>query len=152
MISSVTYQSATWGELPNRLEAGTPNMAGAIGLGAAIDWLSQLDFAAIKRHEEDLLNLACDLAHDLDGMQVIGNAAKKVGVLSFNLKDIHAADVGFLLDKQNIAIRTGDHCAQPLMQRLGVSGTARASFSLYNTREEVEQLFVALGKAKMMLA
>lgn len=152
MISTVTYQQAVWGDLPNRLEAGTPNMAGAIGLGAAIKWLSEIDLAAAREYEIDLLKYATSLAKKVEGLSIVGDNDHRVGVLSFNLDGIHSADIGFLLDKQNIAIRTGDHCAQPLMQRLGVSGTARASFSLYNTHQEIDKFFQALEKAKMMLA
>lgn len=152
MISTVTYQDATWGALPNRLEAGTPNLAGAIGLAAALKWLSALDRTSIHAYEAELLDYAVEKALSTDGLTLVGAAPNKIGVLSFNLDGIHSADVGFVLDKQQIAIRTGDHCAQPLMARLGVSGTARASFALYNTKEEIDQLFVALEKAKMMLA
>ncbi|MEE2024889.1 aminotransferase class V-fold PLP-dependent enzyme [Alkalimonas mucilaginosa] len=152
MIAQVTYHSATWGELPNRLEAGTPNIAGVIGLAAAIDWLTQFDVSAIQAHERALLAYATTLATDFEGIQLVGTAADKIGVFSFVLQGSHPADVGFLLDKQGIAIRTGSHCAQPLMQRLGLPGTARASFSVYNTLEEVDALFRALKKTQRMLA
>lgn len=151
MISVVTYDSATWGELPNRLEAGTPNIAGAVGLGAAIDWFNSLDLEAIKAHEKLLMQKAVELSSSVDGLIIKGNARDKIGVFSFIIEGTHPADIGFLLDKQGIAIRTGDHCAQPLMNRLGVPGTARASFSIYNTVEDVEALFKALQKVKMML-
>ncbi|SEA45435.1 aminotransferase class V-fold PLP-dependent enzyme [Alkalimonas amylolytica] len=152
MIAQVTYQSSTWGELPNRLEAGTPNIAGVIGLAAAIDWFNRLDLTAVQTHERRLLDYATEQAHGFDGLQIVGTAADKIGVFSFLLEGSHPADVGFLLDKQGIAIRTGSHCAQPLMQRLGVPGTARASFSVYNTLQEVDALFIALKKARQMLA
>ncbi len=152
MISDVTYQSATWGVLPNRLEAGTPNIAGAIGLGAAVDWFATLDMPAVQAHEQQLLQSATEQAHALEGLRIIGTAPNKVGVLSFLLAGAHPADVGFILDRQGVAIRTGDNCAQPLMKRFGIPGTARASFSIYNTLEEVDKLFSALKKAKMMLA
>jgi len=152
MIAQVTYESSTWGELPNRLEAGTPNIAGAIGLGAAINWFTSLDLSAVQAHEQALMARALKQAQAFNGLQVIGNAPNKIGVLSFILHGSHPADVGFILDRQGIAIRTGDHCAQPLMRRLNVSGTARASFSLYNTFEEVDALFIALKKAQNMLA
>lgn len=152
MIATVTYESATWGALPNRLEAGTPNIAGAIGLAAAIDWFQRLDPQAVQAHEKQLLHYATEQALAFDGLKVIGTAPDKIGVLSFVLEGCHPADVGFILDKQGVAIRTGDHCAQPLMRRLGVPGTARASFSLYNTLEEVDSLFKALRKAQTMLA
>ena len=152
MIKDVSYHEATWGELPNRLEAGTPNIAGAIGLGAAVDWFKNLDMAALHNHEQALLSYATEQALALDGMRLIGTAPNKVGVLSFLLDGAHPADVGFILDRQGVAIRTGDNCAQPLMKRFGIPGTARASFSIYNTLEEVDSLFAALKKAKMMLA
>ncbi len=152
MIQDVTYHEATWGVLPNRLEAGTPNIAGAIGLGAAVDWFAALNMQDIQAHEQRLLGYATEQANALEGMRLIGTAPNKVGVLSFLLEGAHPADVGFILDKQGVAIRTGDNCAQPLMKRLGIPGTARASFSIYNTTEEVDVLFKALNKAKMMLA
>ncbi|UAA40545.1 SufS family cysteine desulfurase [Paraneptunicella aestuarii] len=151
MISIVTYQDATWGELPNRLEAGTPHIAGAIGFGAAVEWFSALDLAAVQAHEQALMTSATEQAMAFDGLTIIGKAKHKAGVLSFNLDGSHPADVGFLLDKQGIAIRTGDHCAQPLMNRLNVPGTARASFSIYNTLDEVDMLFAGLKKVQMML-
>ena len=152
MIASVTYTSATWGKLPNRLEAGTPNIAGAIGMAAAIDWFQQLDMQAVQAHEQALLNRALELAKQVPGMRIVGNAENKIGILSFVIENTHPADIGFLLDRQGIAIRTGDHCAQPLMDRLQVPGTARASFTIYNTLEEVDALFEGLKKASMMLA
>ncbi|MCK7460380.1 aminotransferase class V-fold PLP-dependent enzyme [Idiomarina aminovorans] len=152
MIATVSYQDATWGELPNRLEAGTPNIAGAIGLAAAIDWLQQFDAADILAHEQALLAKATKLAEQTDGLTIVGHADNKIGVLSFILDGAHPADIGFLLDKQGIAIRTGDHCAQPLMKRLKVPGTARASFTIYNTLDEVDKLFEGINKARLMLA
>ena len=152
MIAKVTYQSSTWGELPNRLEAGTPNIAGAVGLGAAIDWFTSLDLSAVQAHEQALMASALRQAQAFEGLTIIGNAPNKLGVLSFTLQGSHPADIGFLMDRQGIAIRTGDHCAQPLMRRLNLPGTARASFSVYNTLEEVNALFIALKKVQSMLA
>lgn len=152
MIAKVTYESSTWGELPNRLEAGTPNIAGAIGLAAAIDWFTSLDLSAVQAHEQALMASALKQAQAFEGLKIIGNAPNKIGVLSFILQGSHPADIGFLLDRQGIAIRTGDHCAQPLMRRLNLPGTARASFSVYNTLEEVDALFIALKKVQSMLA
>lgn len=151
MIANVTYETATWGELPNRLEAGTPNIAGAIGLAAAVEWFSQLDLHAVQHHEHALLKHATEQAHNFDGLTIVGNAPEKVAVLSFVLQGCHSADIGFLLDQQGIAIRSGDHCAQPLMRRLALPGTARASFSIYNTIEEVDAFFIALKKVQQML-
>ncbi len=152
MIADVEYQSTTFGVLPNRLEAGTPNIAGAIGMAAAIEWFSGLDQQAIQTHEQALLARANELAADMPGMRLIGTAKNKVGIMSFLLSGAHPADIGFILDRQGIAIRTGDNCAQPLMKRLKIPGTARASFSIYNTIEEVEAFFKALKKAQTMLA
>ncbi|MCC5856390.1 MAG: SufS family cysteine desulfurase [Idiomarina sp.] len=152
MIATVSYQDATWGALPNRLEAGTPNIAGAIGIAAAVTWFQQLNVADVQAHEQALLQAAVERGATFEGLKLIGNAPNKIGVYSFNLTGAHPADLGFLLDRQGIAIRTGDHCAQPLMDRLGVPGTARASFSIYNTLDEVELLFRGLEKARDMLA
>jgi len=152
MISDVEYHTSTWGALPNRLEAGTPNIAGAIGLGAAIDWFLQQDIAALQQHEAQLIASAMEQGAAFDGMRLVGTAKNKIGVMSFLLDNAHPGDIGFILDRQGVAIRTGDNCAQPLMKRLGIGGTARASFSIYNTLEEVDALFAALRKAKSMLA
>lgn len=152
MIASVSYQDAQWNELPYRFEAGTPDIAGAIALGAAINWFRELDCDAVQAHEHALLVRASEYAQAMQGLTIIGQAPRKVGVLSFVLERGHPADVGFLLDRQGIAIRTGHHCAEPLMGRLKVPGTARASFALYNTLEEVDQLFKALAKVQTMLS
>lgn len=152
MIADVTYQDATWGELPNRLEAGTPNIAGATGLAAAVNWFSALDTHAVQAHEKALLASAHEQAEAFDGMRIVGTAPAKMGVMSFILDGIHPADVGYILDQQGVAIRTGDNCAQPLMKKFNIPGTARASFSIYNTLDEVDVLFSALRKAHMMLA
>jgi len=152
MISEVRYESSTWGELPNRLEAGTPNIAGAIGLAAGIEWFTRLDLNAVQAHEQALMASALEQAQAFEGLKIIGNAPDRISVLSFILQGSHPADVGFLLDRQGIAIRTGNHCAQPLMRRLDLPGTARASFSVYNTLEEVDALFIALKKVQSMLA
>ncbi len=152
MISEVSYQDARWNVLPYRLEAGTPHIAGAIGLGEAIRWFSQLDLKAVADHENALIRRATDLAQAFEGLTIVGSAPDKTGVLSFVMSEGHPADIGFLLDRQGIAIRTGHHCAEPLMNRLGVPGTARASFSIYNTLDEVDALFEGLKKVRMMLA
>ncbi|SBS28869.1 putative cysteine desulfurase [Marinomonas aquimarina] len=152
MISVVTLQDATWNVLPYRLEAGTPNVGDAIAMGEAIRWFSSFDYAEVAAHEKALMARATELAKEFDGLRMIGEAEDKVGAFSFVLDQGHPADIGFLLDRQGIAIRTGDHCAQPLMARFGVPGTARMSFSIYTTIEEVEQFFKALKKVYMMLA
>ncbi|CUS49154.1 MAG: bifunctional cysteine desulfurase / selenocysteine lyase SufS [Idiomarinaceae bacterium HL-53] len=151
MIATVSYESATWGPLPNRLEAGTPNIAGAIGLAAAIRWFQQFDVNDVQAYEAELMAYACEQGAKIQGLRLVGNAPSKVGVYSFVLNGVHPADIGFILDRQGVAIRTGDHCAQPLMARLGVPGTARASFTIYNTKQEVDVFFQALKKAQTML-
>ena len=152
MIATVSYQTSTWNTLPYRFEAGTPNVADVIAFGEAIRWFSSLDLAAVQAHENALMQRATEQAEAFEGLTIVGNAAQKVGVLSFVMDAGHPADIGFILDRQGIAIRTGDHCAQPLMQFFNVPGTARASFAIYNTLDEVDALFVALRKVKAMLA
>ena len=152
MISTVTLEEATWNVLPYRFEAGTPNVGDAIAMGEAIRWFSALDQEAVAAHEKALLDHATTLAEAFEGLTIIGTAKDKIGVLSFIMDLGHPADIGFLLDRQGIAVRTGDHCAQPLMARFNVPGTARASFSIYNTLEEIDALFVALKKVRTMLA
>jgi len=152
MIASVTYHSATWNVLPYRFEAGTPNIAGCIALGAAVTWLAEQDIQALQAHESQLLVRAEQLAAAMEGLTVIGRAQQKVGVLSFVMDCGHPADIGFLLDRQGIAIRAGNHCAEPLMGRMNVPGTARASFSIYNSLDEVDALFAGLEKVQHMLA
>lgn len=152
MISEVSYQDANWNTLPYRLEAGTPNIAGAIGFGAAVNWYRALDLKAVLAHEKKVLAYASQLANDFNGLTIIGTAQQKVPVLSFVMDRGHPADIGFILDRQGVAIRTGHHCAEPLMNRLNIPGTARASFALYNTYEEVDVLFSALNKVKQMLS
>ena len=151
MISSVSYQDAEWNQLPYKFEAGTPNIAGAIGLATALDWFASLDREAVIAHETQLLACATDWISSLKGIRLVGTAAQKAAVLSFEAERGHPADIGFLLDKQGIAIRTGHHCAEPLMQRLGVPGTARASFAIYNTLDDVERLAKGLEKVLEML-
>ena len=152
MISEVSYQDATWNTLPYRLEAGTPNIAGAIAFGAAVNWFTKLDVKGILAHEEKVFSYATAQAEAFNGLTNIGQASHKVPVLSFIMDRGHPADIGFILDRQGVAIRTGHHCAQPLMERLNVPGTARASFAMYNTCEEVDILFSSLEKVKQMLA
>ena len=151
MIEVVTFEKSTWNQLPYKFEAGTPNIAGAIGLGAAINWLNGQDRAALEAHENALLAYATEQANAFDGLKIIGTAASKVSVLSFLLDGGHPADVGMLLDKQGVAVRTGHHCTMPLMDSLGIPGTVRASFSIYNTLDEVDRLFAALEKVKTFL-
>jgi len=150
MIETVSFEGTTWNTLPFKFEAGTPNIAGVIGLGAAIDYLSALDRGAAAAHELSLLQYTLELAQDIEGLQRIGNPREAVGIYSFLLEGCHPSDVGMLLDQQGIAVRTGHHCAQPLMTHFGIPGTARASYSIYNTREDVDALFEGIRKAKAL--
>jgi len=152
MISSVTFEKTTYNKLPHKFEAGTPHVAGAIGLAAAIEYVSRLGMENIATYEHDLLTYATDVVSQIPGIRLIGTAREKAGVLSFVLDPIHPHDIGTILDQQGIAIRTGHHCAQPVMQRFGVPATARASLGLYNTRAEVDALAAGLQKVKEVFA
>jgi len=151
MIESVSFAGTTYGKLPYKFEAGTPDIAGVIGLAAAIDYLSALDREGAARHEDALLAVAQEKAQAEPGLKLVGTAKDKVGVLGFNLEGAHPSDLGMLLDQQGVAVRTGHHCAQPIMDQYGIPGTVRASFSIYNTFEDVERLFAALAKARTLL-
>ena len=144
MIRSVTFEKTTYNILPYKFEAGTPNIAGAIGLGAAIDYIGSLGIDAIEAHENDLLAYATERLSAIPGLRVIGTAAEKAAVLSFTLEGVHPHDVGTVLDREGVAVRTGHHCAQPVMDFFRVPATSRASFGLYNTRAEVDVLFAGL--------
>ena len=147
MIRTVTFEKTTYNALPYKFEAGTQNITGAVGLGAAIDYLSGIDFAEVAQHEADLLQYATERLSELPGIRLIGTAAAKAGVVSFTLGDIHAHDLGTVVDMEGVAIRTGHHCAMPVMEHFGVPATARASFALYNNRGDVDQLVVGLNQA-----
>lgn len=151
MIETVSFAGTTFNRLPFKFEPGTPNVAGVVGLGAAVRFLQSLDRQAVAEHEQAVLDYAVDRAHDYEGLRLIGDADQRAGVLSFVLDAGHPSDIGMLLDQQGIAVRTGNHCAMPIMDRYGVPGTVRASFALYNTREEVDALFNGLDKAKTFL-
>lgn len=140
MIKSVTFAETTYNELPHKFEAGTPNIAGVAGLGAAIDYVSEIGYEYIHRHEKDLLQYATETLSSIDSLRIIGTAAKKAAVISFILENVHPHDVGTILDRKGIAVRTGHHCTQPVMERFNVPATARASFAFYNTKEEVDCL------------
>ncbi len=140
MIASVTFEKTTYNRLPHRFEAGTPHIAGVIGLGAALDYLESIDRDGCMAHEDDVLAYATRTIAALPRVRLVGTARRKTGVLSFVIDGVHPHDIGTILDRQGIAIRAGHHCTQPLMDRLGVPATARASFALYNTREEVDAL------------
>jgi len=152
MISSVTFEKTTYNKLPYKFEAGTPHMAGAIGLGAAIEYVNGLGMDNIAAHEHKLLAYATETVSAIPGIRLIGTAKEKAGVLSFLLDSIHPHDIGTILDQEGIAIRTGHHCAQPVMQRFGIAATARASFALYNTREEVDALVEGIQKVREVFA
>jgi cysteine desulfurase/selenocysteine lyase len=151
MIKTVTFQQSTWNELPYKFEAGTPNIAGAIGLAAAIDYINSIDRVGAIAHEQRLTNYCSALANSMDDIRIYGTAENKTAIFSFLMGDAHPSDVGTLLNQQGIAVRTGHHCTMPLMNELGISGTVRASFSMYNTEEEVAKLFAALTKVRTFL-
>jgi cysteine desulfurase/selenocysteine lyase len=152
MISSVTFEKTIYNKLPYKFEAGTPHIAGGIGLGCAIEYLNGVGIESVERHEHGLLEYATQAVTEIPGLRVVGTAAEKAGVLSFVMEGIHPHDIGTILDQQGIAIRTGHHCAQPVMQRFGIPATARASFALYNTREEVDALVSGLRKVREVFA
>jgi cysteine desulfurase/selenocysteine lyase len=151
MIEKVTFEKTTYNTLPHKFEAGTPNIVGGIGLGAAVDFVQQFDESEIAAHEADLLNYATEQLSQIDGMNFVGTAAHKACVISFNLDGAHPFDVGTILDQLGIAVRTGHHCTQPLMDFYKIPGTARASFALYNNREDVDKLVAGVRKAADML-
>ncbi len=148
MIEEVTFEGSTWAAVPHKFEAGTPHIVGAIGLGAAIDYVEGVGLDAIARHEHALLERATALLGELPGLRIVGTAARKSAIVSFVIEDIHPHDIGTILDRQGIAVRAGHHCAMPLMMRFGLSGTARASFAMYNTLDDAERL--AAGVRKVM--
>jgi cysteine desulfurase/selenocysteine lyase len=143
----VSFDGTLYNGLPYKFEAGTPNITGAVALGAAIDYLSRLDFHAVAAHEQALLAYATEQVLTFPGARIVGTAAHKAGVLSFVLDGIHAHDLGTIVDQEGVAIRTGHHCAMPVMTRFGVAATARASFALYNNREDVDRLVAGLAQA-----
>jgi cysteine desulfurase / selenocysteine lyase len=151
MIKSVTFEKTIYNDLPYKFEAGTPNIGGGIGLGAAIDYLNELNMDAIRQFEHELLVYATERILTVPGVRIIGTAKEKAGVLSFVMEGIHPHDIGTILDVEGVAIRTGHHCAQPVMKRFGVPATARASFAFYNTKEEVDAFIKALYKVQEVL-
>jgi cysteine desulfurase/selenocysteine lyase len=152
MILSVTFEKSTYNELPYKFEAGTPHIAGAIGLGEAIDYLGGFPFDALAEHEHDLLTYSEGALSSIPGLRIIGTAEQKTGVHSFTIEGVHPHDIGTILDHEGVAIRTGHHCAQPVMQRFGVPATARASFAIYNTREDVDRLVEGLSVVRKMMS
>lgn len=151
MIKSVTFAKTIYNDLPHKFEAGTPNIEGTIGLGAAIDYMNQIDMAGVAAFEHDLLDYATKAINRVPGVRLIGTAKEKAAVLSFIIEGIHPHDIGTILDNEGIAVRTGHHCAQPVMQRFGVTATVRASFAFYNTKEEVDTFIAALQTVREVL-
>ena len=150
MILSVSFEETLYNELPSRFEAGTPNIAGGVGLGAAVEYLTELGMSSVVEHEQKLLAYGHEKLSRIKGLRVIGTAAEKVGVLSFVLDGVHAHDVGTILDNYAVAIRTGHHCAQPVVERMGVPATARASLGLYNDESDIDALVDAILRVKEM--
>ena len=151
MIREVSFTKSTFNDLPFKFEAGTPNIAGAVGLGAAIDYLNALDFDQIRAHEQFLLTYATQQLSKIEGLRIVGEAANKAPVISFVLETIHPHDIGTILDHQGIAVRAGHHCAMPLMERFGLMATVRASFAFYNTMAEVDRLTEGLLEVRRIL-
>ena len=152
MISSVTFEKTTYNEIPYKFEAGTPHIAGAIGLGAAIKYLTGLGFDQVALHERELLAYATDALQQIPGLKLIGTAPEKASILSFVMEGIHPHDIGTIVDREGVAIRTGHHCTQPVMDRFGIPATARASLAMYNTRNDIDALVVALEQVRRVLA
>ena len=152
MISDVTFEKTTYADLPHKFEAGTPNISGAIAFGYALDYLNNIGLDNIKKYEDYLLEYATNKLKEIDGMIIYGDTTNKTSVISFNIEGLHAYDIGSILDKFGIAVRTGQHCAQPIMDYFKISGTVRASFSFINTIEEIDELIKAITFAKQMLS
>ena len=152
MISDVTFEKTTYADLPHKFEAGTPNICGGIAFGEAINYMNAIGFDKISVYENKLLEYATEKLLSIDGLKIYGTSKNKTSVISFNIDGIHAYDLGTIIDKLGIAIRTGQHCAQPIMDFYGISGTARASFAFYNTFDEIDQFIVAIKKAITMLS
>lgn len=151
MIKSVTFEKTTYNELPHKFEAGTPNISAGVGFGAAIDYLNEVNWDLVSKHEKELLEYATHSISQIDGIRIIGTSESKVGVLSFVHEKAHHYDIGTILDQLGVAIRTGHHCTEPLMNRFKVTGTARASFAFYNTKQEVDVFIHALKRALTMI-
>lgn len=152
MIATVTFEKTTYADLPHKFEAGTPNICGGIAFGAALDYMNSVGFENIAAYEQELLQYATEELLKIEGLRIYGTSEEKTSVISFNIKDIHPYDIGTIIDKLGIAVRTGHHCAQPVMDFFGIPGTVRASFSFYNTREEIDTLVAAVKRAQIMLS
>ncbi len=151
MIKSVSFEKTIYNDLPHKFEAGTPNIAGGIALGAAVDYMNVIGIQNIEKYEHDLLEYATEKMTHIEGLRIIGTASKKAAVISFVVDGTHPYDIGTLLDQMGVAVRTGHHCTEPLMKRFDIPGTARASFAFYNTREEIDYLVECLNRALNML-
>jgi cysteine desulfurase/selenocysteine lyase len=151
MILSVSFEETTWNEVPFKFEAGTPNIAGTIGLGQAVTWIQEIGYDEIVKHEQELLAYGREVLLAIDGVDLIGASKQNAGVIAFTLKGVHPHDVGTILDSGGVAIRTGNHCAEPLMRRFGLAATCRASLSIYNTREDIDCLGVGVQEAMRIL-
>lgn len=151
MIAEVTFEKTTYADLPHKFEAGTPNICGGIAFGAALDYMNNIGFDAIAQYEDELLQYATEQLLTIDGLKIYGTAAHKTSVISFNIEGAHPYDIGTIVDKLGIAVRTGHHCAQPIMDFYKIPGTVRASFSFYNTKEEVDKLVAGVKRARNML-
>jgi cysteine desulfurase/selenocysteine lyase len=151
MISHVSFEKTSFNEIPAKFEAGTPNIAGAIGLGISVDYLNQLDFEMLHQHEKELLDYATEKLLKIDGLEIIGQAKNKAAVISFIIKGLNVMDLGIMLDTMGVAVRTGQHCTEPLMDRFCIPGTVRVSFAFYNTIEEINIFDDSLKKAISML-
>ena len=152
MIAEVTFEKTTYADLPHKFEAGTPNICGGIAFGAAVDYMNAIGFEAIASYENELLEYANQQLTEIEGLRIYGTSEQKTSVISFNVNDIHPYDIGTILDKMGIAVRTGHHCAQPIMDFYNIPGTIRASFAFYNTKEEIDIMVSALKKAILMLS
>ena len=152
MIKEVTFEKTTYADLPHKFEAGTPDIAGGIVMGTAVDYMNSIGFDNIQQQELELLEYATKRLLEIEGLKIYGTAKEKTSVVSFNIEGIHPYDIGTIIDKLGIAVRTGHHCAQPIMQFFNIPGTIRASFSFYNTKEEIDVMVEAVKKAQMMLA
>jgi len=151
MIKEVTFEKSTYADLPHKFEAGTPNIAGGIAFGVAIDYMNSIGFDAIAKYEKELLDFGTSALLEIEGLRIYGTGSEKASVISFNIEGIHPYDIGSIIDKLGIAVRTGHHCAQPIMDFYNIPGTVRASFSFYNTKEEISKLADAVRQAKNML-
>jgi cysteine desulfurase/selenocysteine lyase len=152
MIATVTFEKTTYADLPHKFEAGTPDICGGIAFGAALDYMNSIGFENIAAYEHELLEYATEKLQEIEGLRIYGTSAEKTAVISFNIGDIHPYDIGTIIDKLGIAVRTGHHCAQPVMDYYKIPGTVRASFSFYNTKEEIDIFVEAVKRAKNMLS